>query len=357
MNPLRQLRWRVVLAQMIVVLVGVVVLALTAYLVALRDLPPDLLHTVQHVVAQALLAAALAAALAGLLTSILLMRAILHPLRQLAQSSQRIAAGRYDERIRLPDSDELAAVATSFNHMARSLEQIERQRVELIGNVAHELRTPLSGLEGYLEGLVDGVFPCDSETFTMMQHEVRRLRRLINDLQSLSQAEAGQLNLHCAPVDLHTLARRVVAQIQPQIIAQHLDLLVEAPPAPLIASADADRTAQVLLNLVGNAVRYTPEGGRITIRLSASEDMARVSVIDTGIGIPAEALPYLFERFYRVDTSRSRTSGGSGIGLTIARHLIWAMGGDICVSSEGPGQGSTFSFTLPLTRDQAQAQN
>jgi histidine kinase len=352
MNILRQLRWRIVIAQMTVVLVGVVVLALTATVIAERTLAPELLAYFQRAVGKALLVAAIAATIAGLATSLLLMREIMRPLRQLALSSERIAAGRYDERVVVPTSDELASVAASFNHMAATLEQIEQQRVALIGNVAHELRTPLSGIEGYLEGLVDGVFPGDPETFSQMQHEVRRLRRLVNDLQSLSRVEARQVDLNIEPFDLYALAQRVVSQIQPQIIAQNLDLLLESPSTPLLASADPDRVAQVLLNLVGNAVRYTPEGGRITVHMTASGGMARVCVEDTGIGIPPDALPYVFERFYRVDRSRARSSGGSGIGLTIARHLLWAMGGDITVTSAGPGQGSAFCFTLPLVESQ-----
>jgi histidine kinase len=348
MNVLRQLRWRIVIAQMLVVLVGVVVLAGTASLLAERSLDPALLASYRQTTGQALLVAAGAAAVAGLVTSLLLMREILRPLRQLAHSSQRIAAGHYDERVVVPVSDELAAVATSFNDMAGALEAVEQTRVELIGNVAHELRTPLSGLEGYLEGLVDGVLPNDPETFTLMQQEVRRMRRLVSDLQSLSRVEAGQTEIHLERFDFCALAQRVVAQVQPQIVAQNLDLHIDSACPTLFVSADPDRAAQVLLNLVGNAVRYTPEGGSITIRLERGHTMGQISVQDTGIGIPAEALPYVFERFYRVDRSRARTSGGSGIGLTIARRLAWAMGGDITVASDGPGQGSVFTFMLPL---------
>lgn len=350
MNFWRQLRWRIIIAQMLVVLVGVVVLEITAYTLATRTIPPELLASYQQTTSQALLLAALAATVAGLLTSVLLMREILRPLRQLAQSSQRLAAGHYDERVTVSASDELAAVATSFNSMAATLEQVEQKRVELIGTVAHELRTPLTGLEGYLQGLIDEVFPNDPETFTLMQNEVRRLRRLVDDLQSLSRVEAGSIDLRSEQFDLCTLVRQVVARIQPQIIAQNLDLNIDEACASLDVLADPDRTAQVLLNLVGNAVRYTPEGGRIRVSIEPMGLMARVGVTDTGIGIPAENVPYVFERFYRVDRSRSRSSGGSGIGLTIALHLVRAMGGDLSVASDGPGQGSTFWFTLPLAK-------
>lgn len=359
---------------MAVVLVGVVVLVSMAELIGQRaiargaaTLLADLINgdpatvaaaqarlqaSFREAINRSLILAAIAAISAGLATSLLLMREILRPLQQLAHGSQRIAAGHYDERVAVPASDELAAVATSFNQMASALEQVEQQRVALIGNVAHELRTPLAGLEGYLEGLIDGLFRNEPATFHLMQREVRRLRRLVDDLQALSRVEAGQVELHLEPFDLAALVRRVVAQIQPQIVEQCLDVVIapEGNDAPLLAYADPDRTAQVLLNLLSNALRYTPAGGCVTVRLAPRAGMARVEVHDTGIGISAEHLPYIFERFYRVDRSRARASGGSGIGLTIARHLVWAMGGELTAASDGPGKGSTFTFTLPLAR-------
>ncbi len=343
----RQLRWQIIGAQMLVVVVGVVVLNLTANALIERTLPIDQIDTVRAAVIKALVAAALAATGAGLTTSILLAQVILRSLRDLAHSSQRIAAGRYDERVAVPASDELQAVAESFNQMAAALEQIEQRRVAMIGNVAHELRTPLAGIEGYLEGLIDGVIPETAETFLDMQSEVRRLRRLIDDLQTLSRVEAGQITLNFTTFDIQQVIRRVVSQLQPQVLDGCLQVQVDQPDTPLLTRADPDRVAQILLNLLGNAVRYTPEGGCITVHASLSDHRVQVSVTDTGIGIAAEHLPYIFERFYRADPSRARTSGGSGIGLTIARHLAWAMGGDISAYSAGPGQGSTFTLTLP----------
>lgn len=343
----RQLRWRIIAAQMLVVLVGVVTLIVTADLLAARTVDPALLPVFEQAVLQALVVAALAATLVGLGASLLLAREILRPLRQLAISSRRIAKGHYDERVAVPASDELRDVAQSFNQMAEALAQVEQQRVTLIGNVAHELRTPLAGLEGYLEGLLDGVLPGDPETISAMQHEVRRLRRLVDDLQHLSRVETGQVAIHPQVFDMVALAQRIVAQLRPQIIERRLDIVVDAPDGAVLAYADPDRTAQVLLNLVGNAICYTPEDGCITLRVRGDATCVQIAVEDTGIGIPAEALPYLFERFYRVDPSRSRASGGSGIGLTIARHLARAMGGDITAASPGIGKGSTFTLTLP----------
>ncbi|MCU0494083.1 MAG: ATP-binding protein [Chloroflexaceae bacterium] len=343
----RQLRWRMVAAQMLVVVVGVVTLISVAEWLAARSVAPELLPGFQAAVTTALVVAALAATGAALAASLLLMREILRPLNQLASSSRRIAAGHYGERLAVPGSNELADVARSFNQMAAALEHVEQQRVTLIGDVAHELRTPLAGLEGYLEGLIDGVLPGDPESFSAMQHEVRRLRHLVEDLQTLSRVEAGQTPLNLEPFDMVPLLERVVAQLKPQALAHVLRIGAESP-ASLLVHADQDRVAQILVNLIGNAIRYTPENGCITIHLTTHDNQAHIGVSDTGIGIPAEALPYLFERFYRVDLSRSRTSGGSGIGLTIARHLAWAMGGDITAASPGPGQGSTFTLTLPM---------
>ena len=315
---------------------------------------------VRQIVWNVLLVAAGLATLTGLIGSVIINRHILSPLAEIMRSSSAIAKGQYMQRVTVPESDELASVATNFNQMAEALEQVEIQRVELIGNVAHELRTPLTGLEGYLEGLLDGIFPPQAETFGQMHIEVRRLSRLVNDLQALSRIEAGEIPLNLAKIDLMGVIERVISQLAPQAQAQELTLtsphasmghhacMGQTPQEPLLVMGDSDRTAQLLLNLVGNAIRYTPEGGQITVYAHKHNEFAEVAVQDNGIGIPADALPYLFERFYRVDRSRARRSGGSGIGLTIARQLAWAMGGDLSAESDGLGQGSIFRFTLPL---------
>lgn len=368
----RQLRGRIIAAHMAVVVVGVLFVLGMAWLITSTMVPADvsaqletlttaddvaaattdLLDTFRNSILKAVSVAALAAVVTGVMTSLLLAREILRPLRQIATSSRRIARGHFEERIAIPPSDELAQVATNFNQMAEALASVEEQRVNLIGNVSHELRTPLAGLNGYLEGLQDGVFPADEETFALMSTEVRRLRRLVDDLQALSRVEAGQISLDLQPVVVAEVVERVLAQLRPQAEAAELDLRLERDggETAVVAYADPDRTAQVLLNLMGNAIRYTPSGGKITVRISREASNVVVAVTDTGVGIPSEALPYLFERFYRVDPSRTRRSGGSGIGLTIARHLLWAMGGELTVDSPGRDQGSTFAFTLPLSK-------
>ena len=368
---------------MAVVLVGVTALTLTVEIIISRIAPADILPTLsilaetgstaaleqtkvelvetfRNAVWRALLVAAGGASVMGLVASFALAWEILRPLRQIADTSQRLANGHYHERVEVPSSDELGQMATSFNQMAQTLEEIEQQRVALIGNVAHELRTPLAGLAGYLEGVMDGVVANDPETFAHMYHEVRRMRRLVDDLQTLSRVEAGQVSLNVSQFDLVPLLARLVSQLQAQAEGQAVVLVVNGnqysvgseqyvAAGELIVTADPDRVTQVVLNLVSNALRYTEAGDRIEIEMGrADANSAFVSVCDTGLGIPADALPYVFERFYRVDPSRARSSGGSGIGLTITRHLIWAMGGDISAHSDGSGQGSTFRFTLPL---------
>ncbi|MCZ7669349.1 MAG: HAMP domain-containing protein [Chloroflexi bacterium] len=218
-------------------------------------------------------------------------REILRPLDEIAHSSERIARGHYNERIAVPPSDELALVADNFNQMAESLERVEEQRVALIGNVSHELRTPLAGLNGYLEGLMDGVFAADEETFALMDKEVRRLRRLVDDLQALSRVEVGQISLHPAVFDLIPLINRVLAQLRSQFDAQALTVHKTFPAATLFVCADEDRTAQVLTNLLGNALRYTLEGGAVFVVATAVPGLAQVSVRDTGMGIPRKRCP------------------------------------------------------------------
>lgn len=368
----RQLRWRIVAANMLVVVVGVVLILLMAYWVTQTVAPAgvlagiaalqaadnpeavniaaaELLEAIRQSVFTSVLVAALGAMVAGLVASVLLARQILRPLYQIAESSQRIADGRYDERVTVPGSDELALVATNFNQMAEALAQIEQTRVTLIGNVSHELRTPLTSMMGYLEGLMDGLFPGNEETYTLMLAEMNRMRRLVDDLLTLSRVESGQISLELAVFALRPLIERVAAQLRPQAAAGELTLTLDLQDHNVFA--DPDRTAQVLVNLIGNAIRYTPPGGNITVQTMPAPHAVRVCVVDDGIGVAPEALPYLFERFYRVDQSRARKSGGSGIGLTISRYLVWAMGGEMTAASDGEGKGSTFTFTLPLGKN------
>lgn len=278
---------------------------------------------------------------------------VIGPVRRLAAASQRIAAGHYAERVptgTLTNSrhpDELGELAANFNEMAQSLEASEQRRLELVGDVTHELRTPLATLQGYLEGLLDGVIEPDERTWAKLHDETGRLRRLIDDLQELSRAQAHQIPLKLTSLNPQDITRVVVERVSAQFKEKGLDFSCDLPANLPPVKADPDRAVQVLTNLLINALRYTPAPGRVNLKLQATSNTVEFRVTDSGIGIGAEHLPHLFERFYRVDKSRSRALGGSGIGLTIAKALVEAMGGRIEVSSPGPNLGATFSFFLP----------
>ena len=239
-------------------------------------------------------------------------------------------------------------MAVHFNQMAGSLEQTERMRHELIGNVAHELRTPLTSIKGYMEGLIDGVLPAEAATFERVYREADRLQRLVLDLQELSRVEAGAVSLEMRPVSVEELVAGTIERLHPQFQDKEVAISADVPPGLPAVRGDEDRLCQVLLNLVGNALQYTPSGGAVAVRAWREQNRVQISVSDTGIGIAAEHLPRLFDRFYRVDASRSRAGGGTGIGLTIAKHLVEAHGGTITAHSAGPNKGSTFTVNLPL---------
>jgi histidine kinase len=266
------------------------------------------------------------------------------------EASRRIAAGRYQERVDVASEDELGQLAHSFNQMAATLEQVETMRRDLIANVAHGLRTPLASIKGYMEGMIDGVLPAEPNTYQQVYQEADRLQRLVNDLQELSRVEAGAFELARRSLKVDDLIQQIAARLRPQFEEKGVNLALNVPADLPPVQADEDRLNQILLNLAGNALQYTPSGGIVTITAQIQNpDELLVSIHDTGLGIPAEHLPHLFNRFYRVDKSRSRAGGGSGIGLTIARHLVEAHGGHIWAASEGAHRGSTFSFSLPLT--------
>lgn len=273
---------------------------------------------------------------------------IVAPLKSMQRASQRIAAGRYQDRLDAQAPGEVGDLAGSFNAMAETLAQTERRRVELLASVAHEFKTPLSSLHGYLDGLEDGVFHADTETLTACQRQVRRLERLVADLSLLSRVETGQEQFIKKPVPVRDLLGQALQTFRPQFEERKVTLVVEPAPPSWRVLADSDRTDQVLSNLIGNALRHTPPGG--TVKLTALEhDRAEIvfEVRDTGTGVAAEDLPHLFTRFYRGDKARQYDQGGgSGIGLTIAKHYVEAQGGQLEVLAEA-GWGSVFAFSLP----------
>lgn len=360
-----RLGWKLLISYLVVVLVGVLVLSVTAqfhsataisrHVASMQSvlgydpaLAADLDENFHAAVNEILTVAALSSLAAAVIVSVFTAQRIVNPVVAMMEASQQIAAGDYHQRVRVPGQDELGTMAQAFNQMAETLEQTEQRRMELIGDVTHELRTPLSSIRGTMEGLVDGVLPAEPATFLSVQHEVARLQRLVQGLQELSRAESGQIPLVFRSVSVGDLAQAAADRLRSQYDDKGVRLRVDVPFGLPAVRADPDRIIQVLINLLGNALQYTPSGGQVTVSVGLKRQELAITIQDTGIGIPAEHLPHLFERFYRVDKSRSRAHGGSGIGLTIARHLVMAHGGRIWATSPGVGQGSAFTFTLPL---------
>ena len=358
----RGLGAKLLLSHFLVVLVAVLTLLMAVLIIAPiifgRFEPALLLGGTDDTPAEAfgqtllysLLAAGVVATAAAALASLFVSRRFVEPLRYVLAATRRIASGRYGERVPVRDADELGELSESFNAMARALEEAERRRMEVISDVSHELRTPLSTIRGYMEGLAEGVVEPSQETWTLLYAEFERLGRLVDDLRRLSRAEAGQLDLSMAPMSPVEAVRLAVGGMLPLFDEKGVELksaVTEDLPSVL---ADVDRVVQVLSNLLSNALRHTPDGGRVIVKAEAGGDEVTFEVTDTGTGIAPEHLERVFERFYRVDKSRSRgeAGGGSGTGLAISRALVEAMGGRIRVESPGLGEGATFVFTLPV---------
>nr|WP_232472418.1 HAMP domain-containing sensor histidine kinase [Deinococcus sp. DB0503] len=309
------------------------------------DLRPDLERGMRATLSSALLASLPLALLVAAVTALPSARRVVRSVGLLRDGSRALAAGRYEQRLPEEGNDELTDLARHFNRMAAALGQLEQERTELIANVAHELRTPIAALRGYTEALADGVMdPVAARE--ALQREVSALERLARDLSLVSQVERGRLELHLStfsPADLLQAARE---RFEGAYDEKGVELGVQLPPGLPPVRADFGRAAQVLANLLTNALRHTPPGGQVTVGAVADGPFVQFLVTDTGSGIAAEHLPRVFERFYRADPARSRADGGSGVGLTIARGLVERMGGHIRAESV-PGQGSRFAFTLP----------
>jgi len=283
----------------------------------------------------------------------ILLRQLTIPLRELTLATERIASGDLERRVRVRSRDELGRLGEAFNRMAASLKRSEELRRRMIADISHELRTPLTVIRGGLEALRDGVFSPTSERLAELDEEARLLDRLVEDLHELALAEAGELRLERGPTDLVKLIERLAGRVRGRLEKRGIELKVELPPGLPKLELDSDRIEQVLHNLLANAERYTPEGGRITISVEDRPEEVLVSVTDTGKGISPEELPYIFERFYRGGGSlshraapRGRGRGGAGLGLAIAKGLVEAHGGRIWAESE-PGKGTKVSFALP----------
>lgn len=296
------------------------------------------------IIAVVISAGAVALALVGLLVLPRLLS-----IEEITVAARRLASGQLDQRVKVKAHDEISALAISFNEMADSLERVERLRRTMVNDVAHELRTPLSNIQGYMEGLRDGVIQPRAELFKSLYEESELLTRLVNDLQMLSLVEAGQLILRRVISPLAPLIQSVVANLNDTSRAAapiHIELAPDLPDVLI----DPDRIKQVITNLLTNALEHTPATGSVTVTASTTAETVNITVRDTGEGIAAQHLPFVFERFYRADPSRTRRTGGSGIGLAIVKQLTQAHGGDVSVESQ-LGVGTVFTVSLPRRSD------
>jgi signal transduction histidine kinase len=289
---------------------------------------------------------ALLGGVGGVVFGIIMSRTLTTPLNQLADAARDIGAHKLDRRVEEKGTDEIITVARAFNEMAADLEQAEQLRRNLLADVAHELRTPLSVLQANLRAILDEVYPLEQAEIARLYDQTRFLSRLVNDLHELAQAEARQLPLNRRPTDLARLMRQTADTFRPAAEAKEITLEVDLPESLPPREVDQERLQQVLQNLLANALRYTPADGSITLKATAGNEGVQMGVADTGRGIEAEHLPHIFDRFYRADPARSHDGNGAGLGLAIARAIVELHGGKITVTGQD-GPGTEFVIVLP----------
>ncbi len=295
----------------------------------------------------ALIVGSLGALMLSVLLGAILARSLTRPLQDLTEATRAVADGDLQRQVQVRSRDEVGTLAASFNRMSLALDHSQRLRRQMTADIAHELRTPLSIIVGHLDAVEEGVLPPNAQTIGIMRDEAARLARLIDDLRTLSLADAGELSLARTPVEPGALLKRSAAAYQPAAQDAGIELAVEVAPGLPAVSVDAERMAQVLGNLLDNALLHVPRGGRILLAARPAADGAELRVQDDGPGIPPEDLELVFERLYRSDASRQRDAGGSGLGLAIAKSIVEAHGGSIQAES-GPEAGTTIIVTLPV---------
>ncbi len=296
---------------------------------------------------QAAFTAAIFASLLALIVALYLSYRLLRPIGELTSAANQLAAGNLDQRVPVRGDDELATLASTFNHMAASLQQAEIRRRALTADIAHELRTPLAVQRAYLEALEDGIYDLTLDNLKPIKEHNHLLTRLVDDLRTLALADSGQLELVCTPTDFTALIKRVTARLEPQAAERQIQIQLSLDEACPLLSLDAQRIEQILHNLLDNALRYTPDGALIPVALTVGREQCFLTVRDSGPGIPPEDLTLIFERFYRAGKSRSRADGGTGLGLSIARKIAQAHGGDLTAKNHPEG-GAVFTLVLPI---------
>lgn len=291
---------------------------------------------------------AIGALIGSLVLGIFLARTLTRPIREMTAASHAIADGNLEQQVSVRSKDELGELAASFNTMSAKLARSQTLRRQMTADIAHELRTPISLIIGHIDAMDEGVLPASSETFNILRDEALRLGRLIEDLRTLSRADAGELILVRRFIQPVTLLEQASRLHQPLALGKGLTIQLQADSDLPEINVDPDRMAQVLDNLMSNALRYTPVDGQITLQARKNVDSIELQIQDSGPGIDAEDVPYVFDRFYRTDKSRQRETGGSGLGLAIAKSIIELHGGQSLVESK-PGEGTSFIIRLPIT--------
>ena len=310
--------------------------------------PPPGVFFIQTL-SQTMLWIALLVGILGVLFGVVMGRTLTAPLRRLAEAAQAIGARDFSRRVEVNGTEEVREVAQAFNEMVDDLKQAETLRSNLLSDVAHELRTPLSVLQGNLQAILDEVYPMEQEEIARLYDQTRLLGRLVEDLHELAQVEAKQLPLNLRPVELGELVRDVVETFGPAAKAEETNLSMDIPDDLPAVQVDPARMTQVLHNLLSNALRHTPSGGTISVSAGRGEDAVWLAVQDTGEGIPPEDLSHVFDRFYRVDRARARGTGGAGLGLAIVRAIVEMHGGKVWADSDGvPGHGSRLTIQIPI---------
>jgi signal transduction histidine kinase len=311
------------------------------------------IESVRH----SILASVLTGAIIAIVLGGFLFNQITAPLQKLEKAAVEVGKGNFNQRVDIKSRDELADVGNTFNKMAESLEKAQDSRQRYMADIAHELRTPLTAIQGTIEAMQDNILPLDDEQLDILHSQTTLLNRLVNDLRLLSIAEAGQLKLDKTPQNPGELTTQIIESIKPLAGTKGIALETEIVDPTSVCELDRDRFTQILNNLLSNALRYTPEGGSISVKVHTvpGNRFVELLVTDSGSGIDADDLPFVFDRFYRADASRARISGGAGLGLAIVKQLVEAHGGQISVKSPvfyEPGQkgyGTQFAITLPVT--------
>ena len=324
---------------------GIVGTARIVYPAAPRVLNPQDL-SFQSAVLRSLVLAGVLALILGILLNYLITRRLVRPLKRLTEAAYRIGQGRFDERVVISAKDEVGTLAQAFNSMADRLTHQEKLRKQFTADIAHELRTPLTSIRSYIEAFQDGVLPPNEQNLSVLNEEIDRLVGLATDLKDLNISEMGALQLHLSLINLKDLLKKVAHNLSPLIKEKDLDLVWNLPPAPVELEGDERLLTRLFYNILHNAYKYNSEHGGITIILDQAPESIEVRIKDNGPGIAPEDLPFIFERFYRADKSRSRASGGSGIGLALVSQITRLHQGSVEASST-PDVGSVFTVTLP----------